>query len=45
MDRVFISWSIENWLTIMIMAGLGYLLFALLAQALRQFTAPMAMAA
>lgn len=35
MDRVFISWSVENWLTVLLMAGLGYLLFALLFQALR----------
>lgn len=32
MDRVFISWTIENWITVVLMASLGYLAFVLLDQ-------------
>ena len=32
MDRVFISWTIENWITVLLMAGLGYLAFTAVAQ-------------
>jgi len=32
MDRTFISWNIENWITVLLMAGLGYLVFALFVQ-------------
>jgi hypothetical protein len=32
MERVYLAWSIENWLTIILMAALGYLLFALVSQ-------------
>jgi hypothetical protein len=39
-DRVFISWSIENWITVMLMVGLGYLLFALAAQVFRNYARP-----
>ena len=30
MDRVYIAWTIENWITVVLMATLGYLLFSLL---------------
>jgi hypothetical protein len=40
MDRVFISWSIENWITVMLMAGMGYLLFALVSQVFRNYAGP-----
>jgi hypothetical protein len=38
MDRVYIAWTIENWITVVLMAALGYVLFALVSQAYRNFT-------
>ena len=32
MDRVYLQWNIANWLTVVLMAALGYSLFALVAQ-------------
>ncbi len=32
MERTFLSWNIENWITVVLMAALGYLVFALFAQ-------------
>lgn len=31
-----ITWTVENWVTVMLMAVLGYLLFAFAAQVLSQ---------
>ena len=36
MDRVFLSWTFENWLTVVLMAALGYVLFGLVAQVFKQ---------
>lgn len=36
MDRVFLSWTFENWVTVVLMAGLGYVLFAIVSQGVRQ---------
>ena len=36
MDRVFLSWTFENWITVLLMAGLGYVLFAIVSQMLKQ---------
>jgi hypothetical protein len=33
MNGVFISWTIENWITVVLMASLGYLLAVLVSQA------------
>lgn len=35
MDRVYIAWTLENWLTVILMAALGYMLFALVSQVFR----------
>ncbi len=32
MERTFISWTIENWITVLLMVGLGYAVFALFSQ-------------
>ena len=37
MDRVYIAWTPENWLTVILMMGLGYALAALLVQAWRNW--------
>lgn len=37
MERVYIAWSIENWITVVLMAALGYLLFSLVAKATMQY--------
>lgn len=29
MERVYIAWTIENWVTVVLMAALGYLAFSL----------------
>jgi len=39
MEGVFISWNVENWVTVLLMATLGYLIFALAVQGLKQFSA------
>jgi hypothetical protein len=38
MDRVFLSWNITNWITVVLMAALGYVLFAIVAQAYKNFS-------
>jgi hypothetical protein len=41
MDRTLISWSLPNWITILIMAAAGYAALGLVAQVLqRQQAAP-----
>lgn len=37
MDRTFISWNITNWITVILMAFLGYVLFAIISQAIMNF--------
>ncbi len=37
MDRVYLAWTIENWITVVLMAALGYLLFSLVWQAWQKF--------
>jgi hypothetical protein len=32
MERTFISWTIENWITVFLMVALGYVVFALIMQ-------------
>jgi hypothetical protein len=38
MDRVLLSWNLENWITVVLMAALGYVLFSLVSQAYKNFT-------
>ena len=41
MDRTLISWSLPNWITVLIMAAAGYAVLGLTAQVLkRQQAAP-----
>lgn len=35
MDKVYISWSIENWITVVLMVALGYFLVSLVASFVR----------
>lgn len=37
MERTFISWNITNWITVVLMAALGYTLFAIVSQAYMNF--------
>lgn len=37
MERTFISWNITNWITIVLMAVLGYVLFAIVSQVYMNF--------
>lgn len=37
MDRVYLAWTMENWITVLLMVAFGYLVFALMAQVLRNF--------
>jgi hypothetical protein len=30
-DRVYLSWTIENWITVVLMAAAGYFIMALVA--------------
>lgn len=39
MERVFLSWTFENWITVLLMAGLGYVLFGLVSQVLKNVQA------
>ena len=32
MESTYISWTMVNWITVVLMAALGYMLFALVAQ-------------
>ena len=32
MEGVYIRWTVENWITVVLMAALGYLIFAIGAQ-------------
>lgn len=36
MDHVFLAWTIENWITVLLMAALGYLVFTIVVQLIRQ---------
>jgi len=36
MDRVYISWSIENWITVVLMVALGYFLVSFIASLVRK---------
>jgi hypothetical protein len=38
MERVYIQWSIVNWLTIFLMAVLGFLLVGVIAQGAHNLT-------
>lgn len=38
MDRVYLAWTMENWITVVLMAAAGYLLFACVSQVFRNFT-------
>ena len=35
MDKVYISWSIENWITVVLMVSLGYFLVSFVASIVR----------
>jgi hypothetical protein len=35
MDRVFLSWTMTNWITVVLMVALGYVLFALVTTGLK----------
>jgi hypothetical protein len=37
MDRVFLAWNITNWITVILMGALGYVLFAIISQAYQNF--------
>ena len=32
MEGIYIRWTVENWITVLLMAALGYLIFAVSAQ-------------
>lgn len=32
MEGVYIRWTVENWITVVLMAALGYIVFAVAAQ-------------
>jgi hypothetical protein len=38
MDKVYLAWTIENWITVVLMAALGYLLLAMLWQAYNKYS-------
>jgi hypothetical protein len=38
MDRVYIAWSVENWITVLLMATLGYLLFSAVWQVFQKYS-------
>lgn len=38
MERVYIQWTIANWITIFLMATLGFLLLGLISQAALNMT-------
>lgn len=38
MDKVYLAWTIENWITVVLMAALGYLLTAMVWQAYLKYT-------
>lgn len=38
MDQNLITWNVENWITVLLMAFLGYLLVSLLAQVLLRYS-------
>ena len=40
MEGVYIRWTVENWITVVLMAALGYLVFALGAQVFLNKKAP-----
>lgn len=34
MERAYIGWTIENWITVILMVALGYLVVAIVGQAI-----------
>lgn len=42
MEDNIISWNVENWLTVFLMAFLGFAVLGLISQTLRKATAPKA---
>lgn len=38
MERVYIQWTIVNWITVFLMAVLGFMLLGAIAQAAHNFT-------
>lgn len=36
MDRVYLSWTIENWITVVLMAAAGYFVMALVASVIHK---------
>lgn len=40
MERIYIQWTIVNWITVFLMATLGFLLLGMIAQAAQHFTLP-----
>lgn len=41
-ERVFISWTMVNWITVVLMVALGYMLLGLIAQFYQNWKAPTA---
>lgn len=37
MDRVYLQWTVPNWITVVLMATLGYLLLGLVGQGYQAF--------
>ena len=35
-DRVYLAWNLPNWITVILMAALGYLLLAVIMQGLQR---------
>lgn len=38
MERVYIQWTIVNWITVFLMAVMGFMLLGMIAQAAHNFT-------
>lgn len=38
MEGHFLAWNIENWITVLLMAAAGYLVFLLIVQAVKQYS-------
>lgn len=36
MEKVYLQWSVVNWVTVVLMAALGYLLVGLVAQGIQK---------
>lgn len=37
MEHTFIAWNLENWVTVLLMAVAGYLLFTVIVQTMRKY--------